>query len=154
MELEEIEKISAEELSRRNMYELSELSAQAEELFKMAKSIKAKVADALELRFKEKINDNLISEMRTTGTTRFREQGFEVVATVAKKVEWDATRMWDACKALGEDFVKAFIKMTYKIYEKDWLRMKGHYQEILMPCRKIIESKPTIKIVNEDVICI
>lgn len=153
MELEELERMSAEELSRLNMYELSDLSAQAEELFKMAKGIKAKVTQALELRFHDRINDNLMQEMKLTGTTRFRDQGYQVVATVAKKVEWDAVRMWEACKALGEDFVKAFVNISYKIYEKDWLKMKGQYREILMPCRKVSDSKPVIRIVEEEAIC-
>lgn len=110
-----IEILDVKKLSKLEVYDLADLSEQVAKLLSHAKELKEKLDDALNLRFSETIKENLRSENKDTGTTKFIENGFQIVAEVPKKVTWDSQKMEEIIKVIPEAYRRDCIKTTYSI---------------------------------------
>ena len=76
------------------------LNEQVVKLVSHAKELREKLDDALNLRFAETVKNNLRNENKDTGTTKFVDSGFQVVAEVPKKVTWNVEQMEQIIKTL------------------------------------------------------
>jgi RNA polymerase sigma-70 factor (ECF subfamily) len=93
-----LETSDAKEISELDVHDLMDLSDQVAKLISHAKELKEKLDDALHLRFSETVKNNLRNENKDTGTTRFFDGAFQIVAEVPKKVTWDNEKMEEIVK--------------------------------------------------------
>jgi hypothetical protein len=84
-----IETLSAKEIGALEIHDLMDLSDQVAKLCSHAKELKEKLDDGLNLKFSEAVKNNLRSENKDTGTTKFYDGAFQIVAEIPKKVTWD-----------------------------------------------------------------
>jgi uncharacterized protein (UPF0305 family) len=136
-----LETLSAKEISELATYDLMDLSDQITKLCSHAKELKEKLDDALNLRFSESVQNNLQSENKNTGTTRFFDGAFQIVAEVPKKVTWDNEKMEELIKRIPEDRRKAFVKVVYSIEERKYAMLPHDYQELFREARTITPGK-------------
>lgn len=141
-----IETLDVKELSRLQVYDLADLCDQVSKLLSHAKELKEKLDDALNLRFSETIKDNLRRENKDTGTTKFIENGFQIVAEVPKKVTWDSQLMEEIIKTIPEAHRRDYIKTTYSIDERKYAYFTPEYQQLFKPARTITPGKVRFKI--------
>ena len=144
--LSTIETSTTKELSELPVHDLADLNEQVVKLVSHAKELKEKLDDALNLRFAETIRNNLHSEHKYTGTTKFVDGGFQIVAEVPKKVTWDAEQMEKILKAIPEDKRKAIVKVTYTIEERKYSALPIEYQQMFIPARTVTPGKIRLKI--------
>ena len=145
-EIREVERLSVKELSELPVYDLSDLNEQVLKLIVHTKEIKEKFEDALNLRFSEVVRNNLRSENRDTGTTKFIENGFQIIAEVPKKVTWDSEKIDVIIKNISEVKRKNIIKTTHVIDERKYQQLTPEDQLIFADARTVTPGKTKFKI--------
>ncbi len=141
-----IETMNTKELSALEIFELADLCEQVAKLLSHAKELKEKLDDALNLRFSETVKENLRLENKDTGTTKFTESGFQIVAEVPKKVTWDAQKMEEIIKTIPESHRRDYIKTTYSIDERRYANFSYEYQQLFKPARTVTPGKTKFQI--------
>ena len=144
--LSTIELLSTKELSELAVYDLADLSEQMSHLVNHTKELKEKLEDALNLRFLEIAQNNLRSENRDTGTTKFIENGFQIVAEVPKKVTWDSEKIDEIIKNISDEKRKAIIKTTHVIDERKYQQLSPEDKTLFADARTITPGKAKFKI--------
>jgi hypothetical protein len=138
--------MSAKEISVLEINDLMELNEQIVNLNTHAKELKEKLDDGLNLRFSEAVKNNLRSENKDTGTTRFFDGAFQIVAEVPKKVTWDNEKMEELVKRIPEDRRKSFVKVVYSIEERKYSALPHEYRELFKEARTITPGKTRFQI--------
>jgi hypothetical protein len=132
------------------MPDLADLNDQMAKLISHTKELKEKLDDGLNLRFASTVKNNLQSANKDTGTTRFFDSTFQVIAEVPKKVTWDAGKMEELIKRIPEDTRKSFVKITYAIDERKYAALPYEYQELFKEARTITPGKTKFQIILGD----
>ena len=122
------------------------LNKQVVKLVSHAKELREKLDDALNLRFAETVKNNLRNENKDTGTTKFVDSGFQVVAEVPKKVTWNVEQMEQIIKNMPEDKRKAIVKTSYVIDERKYANLPPEYQQMFIPARTVTPGKTRFQI--------
>ena len=141
-----IETMNTKELSSLEVFDLADLSDQVAKLLSHAKELKEKLDDALNLRFSETVKENLRNENKDTGTTKFIDHGFQIVAEVPKKVTWDTQKMEEIIKTIPESHRRDYIKTTYSIDERRYANFSYEYQQLFKPARTVTPGKTKFQI--------
>ncbi|GHU19891.1 hypothetical protein FACS189472_10320 [Alphaproteobacteria bacterium] len=142
-----LETLSAKEISALDVYDLMDLHDQVTKLTSHAKELKEKLDDGLNLRFAESVKNSLQRENKDTGTTRFFDGAFQIIADVPKKVTWDSEKMEELVKRVPEDRRRAFVKVVYSIEERKYSALPYEYQELFKEARTITPGKTKFQIV-------
>jgi DNA-directed RNA polymerase specialized sigma24 family protein len=145
-----IETLSAKEISSLEVHDLMDLSDQVVKLTSHAKELKEKLDDGLNLKFSEAVKNSLRSENKDTGTTRFCDGAFQIVAEVPKKVTWDPEKMEELIKRIPEERRKDIVKISYVIEERKYSSLPHEYQELFKEARTITPGKTKIQITLGD----
>jgi hypothetical protein len=127
-----------------------DLNDQIVKLTSPAKELKEKLDDALNLRFSEAVKNNLRSENKDTGTTRFFDGAFQIVAEVPKKVTWDAEKMEEIVKQIPDEKRKSIVKISYSIEERKYSMLSYEYQLLFKEARTITPGKTKFQIILGD----
>ena len=141
-----IETMNTKELSSLEVFDLADLCDQVAKLLSHAKELKAKLDDALNLRFSETVKKNLRLENKDTGTTKFTENGFQIVAEVPKKVTWDSQKIEEIIKTIPESHRRDYIKTTHSIDERIYSNFSYEYQQLFKPARTVTPGKTKFQI--------
>jgi hypothetical protein len=136
-----LETSSAKEISALNTYVLMNLSDQVSKLVSHAKELKEKLDDGLNLRFSEAVKNNLRSENKDTGTIRFFDGAFQIIAEVPKKAIWDSEKMEELVKRISHEQRKSFVKVAYSIEERKYSALPREYRELFKEARTITPGK-------------
>ena len=141
-----IETSTTKDLSELPTHDLADLNEQVVKLVSHAKELREKLDDALNLRFAETVKNNLRNENKDTGTTKFVDSGFQVVAEVPKKVTWNVEQMEQIIKNMPEDKRKAIVKTSYVIDERKYANLPPEYQQMFIPARTVTPGKTRFQI--------
>jgi hypothetical protein len=141
-----LETLSTKEISRLEVGDLMDLNEQMMNLTSHTKELKEKLEDAMNLRFSESVKNSLRSENRDTGTTRFFDGAFQIVAEVSKKVSWDQEKMEELIKRIPNERRKDIVKISYAIEERKYSALPYEYQELFREARTITPGKTRFQI--------
>jgi DNA-directed RNA polymerase specialized sigma24 family protein len=141
-----LEILSAKEISRLEVGELMDLSDQITKFTSHTKELKEKLEDGLNLRFSEAVKNSLRSENKDTGTIRFFDGTFQIVAEVSKKVSWDQEKMEELIKRIPDERRKDIVKISYAIEERKYSALPTAYQELFREARTITPGKTRFQI--------
>ncbi|MBQ3564698.1 MAG: sigma-70 family RNA polymerase sigma factor [Alphaproteobacteria bacterium] len=144
--LSTIETLNVKELSQLEIYDLADLNEQVAKLVNHTKEIKEKLEDALNLRFSETVQSKLHDENKDTGTTKFYESGFQIIAEVPKKVTWDSDKIDEIIKTISEEKRKAIIKTTHVIDERKYVQLSPEDKQLFADARTVTPGKTKFKI--------
>jgi hypothetical protein len=145
-----LETLNAKEISQLNVGELMDLNDQVAKLISHTKDLKEKLDDGLNLRFSEAVKNNLRSTNKDTGTTRFFDGAFQIVAEVPKKVTWDNEKMEELIKRIPDDRRKDIVKISYSIEERKYSALPCEYQELFREARTVTPGKTKFQIIFGD----
>jgi DNA-directed RNA polymerase specialized sigma24 family protein len=155
-----LETSSAKEISTLEVHDLMDLNDHVAKLVIHAKELKEKLDDGLNLRFSEAVKNNLRSESKITagenkdtGTTRFFDGAFQIVAEIPKKVTWDTEKMEELIKRIPDDRRKDIVKISYSIEERKYSALPHEYQELFREARTITPGKTKFQIILGDGQC-
>jgi hypothetical protein len=135
------ENLTPLQISRLPIDDLMQLNNMVNKQLAEIKIMKEKIDDGLNLRFSETVKNNLLSENKDTGTTRFADGVFQIVAEVPKKVAWDTEKMEELVKRIPEERRKDIVKISYSIEERKYSALPTVYQELFHEARTITPGK-------------
>ena len=132
---------------------LANLKAEVEKRLEEAKRLDAKLDAALDHRYGPRARQVRAEHNKDTGTVRFEDNGFIVVADLPKRVKWDQQRLKELIELIrsswGEDpadYVKAKFEVSERAYEA-WPPM---LKELFTPARTVETGKPSYQLLAPD----
>jgi hypothetical protein len=110
-----------------------------------AKTLGDKLATALHSRFGDQAAVTRRIEGRDTGRVRFHVGGFEVVADLPKRTDWDQARLRDAVAVLrgwGEDPAD-YVAVEMSVPESRYAAWPPRIRALFEPARTMGAGRPT-----------
>jgi hypothetical protein len=129
---------------------LASLKAQVEQIYEEAHRLDDKLDAALDYRYGPRAHQARAAQAKDTGTVRFEDNGFIVVADLPKRVKWDQQRLKELVELIrsgwGEnpaDYVKVKFEVSERAYESWPPRLK----ELFTPARTVETGKPSYELI-------
>lgn len=145
-----LETLSAKELSKLDVADLMDLNDQITNLNSQVKEMKQKLDDGLNLRFAEAARSNLQGSGKDTGTARFFDGTYQIIAEIPKKVTWDTEKMEEIIKKISKERKEDLIKITYSVDERKYLSLPPEWQSVFKEARTVTPGKARYQITLGD----
>ncbi len=86
---------------------------------------------------------------KDTGTVRFEDNGFIVVADLPKRVKWDQQRLKELVELIrsgwGEDPAD-YVKVKFEVSERAYDSWPARLKELFTPARTVETGKPSYEL--------
>jgi hypothetical protein len=111
--------------------------------------IEDKVRAALDLKYGARAKQRRAEEGKDTGTIRFEDNGFIVIAELPKRVTWDQDKLRHAAEIIrtgwGDDPAD-YVKAKLEVSEAAFANWPRPVRELFMPARMVKTGKPSYAI--------
>lgn len=108
------------------------------------KSISQKLSAGKSKKWSDRIKERLLEERKDTGTIHLYETGFDVKATIPKKVDWDTDQLDKVGRAMKPEDARHYIKTTHTVEEKKYESAPPEIKAMLDKARTV--KAGTVKI--------
>jgi hypothetical protein len=130
---------------------LAILQREVDERLKRDKAAKTRLDSALEVRFATRAAEERHAAGKDTGSVRFDEGDFTVIAELPKKVDWDQDRlaaMVARIRAAGEDPAR-YVDIAFKVPERKYAAWPEAIRAGFEPARTVRPGTLKIEIVPQ-----
>ncbi len=148
-----VEAMSVGELAILPAATLSNLKTEIEQVLEEAQRLDEKLDAALDYRYGPRARQARAATEKDTGTVRFEDNGFVVVADLPKRVKWDQQRLKEVVELIrsgwGEnpaDYVKVKFEVSERAYEAWPARLK----ELFAGARTVETGRPSYDLLPPD----
>jgi hypothetical protein len=110
---------------------------------------KERLEDALDLKYDARASAARGAAGKATGTVRFQDGDFVVIADLPKRVKWDQTRLAEAVEIIRRDWnddPAQYIRTELKAAEAAYSTWPAAIRQLFEPARTLETSKPTYRI--------
>lgn len=111
--------------------------------------VEDKLRAALDLKYGARAAQRRAEEAKDTGTVRFEDNGFVVVADLPKRVKWDQAKLRHAAEIIraswGDD-PDAYIKTKLEVSEAAFAHWPKPLRDVFLPSRTVETGKPSYRI--------
>jgi len=132
---------------------LARLQQEADAKLREARSISAALGDALDHRYGLRAKQVRASQEKDTGTIRFEDNGFTVVADLPKRVKWDQQRLEELVDLIrsgwGEN-PSDYVKVKFEVSERAYDSWPARLKELFTPARTVETGKPSYELIPPD----
>lgn len=115
------------------------------------KAVNARFNTALEVRYATRAAEIRQVQLKDTGTVRFDDGDFTIVADLPKRVDWDQARlaaMVERIRAAGEDPAE-YVETSFKVAERSYAAWPEAIRQGFEPARTIRTGTLKIEIVPQ-----
>ena len=145
---QKLDQLCVSELAEMPIAEFAELNRQVDAIRETLKCYEQMLHSVSNSRFSERARQLREAEGKTTGTVRFDEDGFIVIADLPKRPEYDQAKLRAAVEALrkwGED-PEDYVTLEIKVSETKFNSWPPALRELFEPARTLKVGKPTYKL--------
>lgn len=131
---------------------LAILQRDVDERLRRNKVAKARLDGALEVRFAGRAAEVRQAQAKDTGTVRFDEGDFTIVADLPKRVDWDQDRlaeMVERIRAAGDDPAE-YVEIAYKVPERKYAAWPEAIRNGFVPARMVRTGALKVEIVPQE----
>jgi hypothetical protein len=111
--------------------------------------IEDKVRNALDRKYGARARQRRAEENKDTGTVRFEDNGFVIVADLPKRVKWDQDKLKHAVEIIrtgwGDDPAE-YVKTKLDVSEAAFANWPRPVRELFIPARTVETGRPTYRI--------
>lgn len=111
--------------------------------------IEDKVRSALDRKYGARAQQRRAEENKDTGTVRFEDNGFVVIADLPKRVKWDQQKLRHAAEIIrsgwGDDPAD-YVKTKLDVSEAAFANWPRPVRELFIPARTVETGKPVYRI--------
>jgi hypothetical protein len=146
--LDEVGNFVLAELENLPLADLDRLIQRVSEAEETARHYKQFLQGVLHRRFGERAHQLRQDAGKSTGTVRFSDEGFTVVADLPKRTEYDQRKLKEAVEALrkwGED-PEHYVSLEVKVAESKYTAWPPAVRQLFEPARTLKPGKPTYKL--------
>jgi uncharacterized coiled-coil protein SlyX len=118
---------------------LAALQCEIDAAAKQMKAVTTRFNTALEVRFAARAAEVRSASGKDTGTVRFDEGDFTIVADLPKRVDWDQNRlaaMVERIRAAGDDPAE-YVEISFKVPERNYVAWPVAIREGFEPARTV-----------------
>ncbi len=149
--VDDLPSLGLQDIARLPIELLAVLQRDVDERLKRDKAAKARLDGALEVRFATRAAEERQSQAKDTGTVRFDEGDFTVVADLPKRVDWDQDRlaaMVERMRAAKDDPAQ-YVDIAYKVPERKYVAWPDAIRAGFEPARTVRTGTLKIEIVPQ-----
>ena len=131
--------LSPQEIAGLPVELLAILQRQIDERLKRDKAAKTRLDAALTIRYATRTAEERQAQAKDTGTVRFDDGDFTVVADLPKRVEWDQPRlaaMVERIRAAGDDPAE-YVDIAFKVPERKYAAWPDAIRQGFEPARTV-----------------
>ena len=150
--LAQLRSVTPQQVAALSVADLAMLLDDATELKADAKRVSDLLHDALHHRFGAAAAALRRAEGKDTGRVRLEQDGFEIVADLAKKVEWQQSKLADAVSTLrdwGEDPAD-YVVTELRVPEARFTAWPPRIRAIFEPARTVATGRPSYTLQPKD----
>ena len=151
--LEELRNFTVQEIADLPVFALFRLQGAAEANLRDAKALADWLDGALAVRYRDRAQQVRASQKKDTGTVRFEDNGFTVVADLPKRVKWDQQRLEELVELIrsgwGENPAD-YVKMKFDVSERAYDAWPPMLKELFTPARTVETGKASYELVHID----
>ncbi len=127
---------------------LFELKNNAADFLVLARTIVEHVDRALDLKYAEQARQLRLAAGKDTGVVRFEDGRVQVTADLAKKVDWDQTRLADLTQriAANGDNPADYVEISYRVSEAKFNAWPDALRSAFAPARTLKTGKPGFRL--------
>ena len=129
--------------------QLAVLLDEADEALERARRAKDRLDGALDLKYGARAASARASDIKATGTVRFADREFIIVADLPKRVKWDQTRLAEAAEIIRRDLNDdpgEYLRTELKVSETAYGSWPPAIRRLFEPARTVETGKPTYRI--------
>ncbi len=134
---DDLPQLSAAEIAELPVELLAILQREIDERLKLVKSAKARLDGALTVRYASRAAEERLAAGKDTGTIRFDDGDFTVVADLPKRVDWDQgglAAMVARIRDAGDDPAE-YVDLAYKVPERKYAAWPEAIRQGFEPAR-------------------
>ncbi|MFP4571318.1 hypothetical protein [Rhodosalinus sp.] len=131
--------LSPQEIAALPVELLAILQREIDERLKRDKAAKTRLDAALTVRYATRAAEERQAQAKDTGTVRFDDGDFAVVADLPKRVEWDQSRlaaMVERIRAAGDDPAE-YVDIAFKVPERKYAAWPDAIRQGFEPARTV-----------------
>lgn len=131
--------LSPQEIAALPVELLAILQREIDERLKRDKAAKTRLDAALTVRYATRAAEERQAQTKDTGTVRFDDGDFTVVADLPKRVEWDQSQlavMVDRIRAAGDDPAE-YVDIAFKVPERKYAAWPDAIRQGFEPARTV-----------------
>jgi hypothetical protein len=151
--LAELRRFTVQEIAALPVFALFRLQGEAQADLRRAKAIADWLDGALAIRYGDRARQVRASQDKDTGTVRFEDNGFTVVADLPKRVKWDQRRLAELVELIrstwGEDPAN-YVKTKFEVSERAYEAWPPMLREMFTPARSVETGKPSYDLLPPD----
>ena|SRR5436190_2121522 len=125
------------------------MCTQIEERFARTKQMQDLLSAALDRRYGARAQQCRAEANKDTGTVRFVDNGFTIVADLPKRVKWDQAKLAEAVEIIrskwGDDPAD-YVKTKLDVSEAAFANWPRALRELFTPARTVETGRPTYRI--------
>jgi hypothetical protein len=111
--------------------------------------IEDKVRNALDRKYGARARQRRAEENKDTGTVRFEDNGFVIIADLPKRVKWDQDKLKHAVEIIrtgwGDDPAE-YVKTKLDVSEAAFANWPRPVRELFVPARTVETGRPVYRI--------
>lgn len=130
---------------------LAILQREIDERLKRDKAAKVRFDAALAMRYKIRAASERYLSGKDTGTVRFEDDNFTIVADLPKRIDWDQNRLADLVAQIrnaGDDPAD-YVDVTYKIPERKYTAWPEAIRQSFEPARTVRTGTLKVEILTQ-----
>ena len=150
--LDQIHDLSVQASLELPLEQLDGLQSQIAELDTKLKRGKAWLANALDLRFKERAAELRKAADKDFGTVHVEDDGYDIPCELGKKVEWSQSALAGVVLKLQEagEKPREYIKTEYKVSETAYNAWPEHIRKLIEGARTVKPETAKYKLVRKE----
>lgn len=141
-----VEAMSVGELAVLPVATLSNLKTEIEQVLEEAQRLDDKLDAALDYRYGPRARQARAALEKDTGTVRFEDNGFIVVADLPKRVKWDQQRLKEVVELIrsgwGENPAD-YVKVKYEVSERAYEAWPARLKQLFAGARTVETGRPS-----------
>jgi hypothetical protein len=150
--LAQLREMDVQEAATLPIDHLSMLLEEVAELRTDAKRLSDLLHDALHARYGEAAAAARRAEGKNTGRVRLEDDGFEIVADLPKRVEWDQAKLMEAIATIrgwGEDPAD-YVTIEVRVPESRFTAWPPRIRAVFEPARTVGTGRPSYTLEPKD----
>ena len=148
--LEAMARLSIAEIVALPAGELARLQREVEAARSFVRELEQKFSAALDYRYGLRARQLRAAEAKDTGTVRFEDNGYIVVADLPKRVKWDQQRLKELVDLIrsnwGEDPAD-YVKIKFEVSERAYESWPARLKELFTPARTVETGRPSYELI-------
>jgi len=116
------------------------LRAEVNRIAEEAYRLEGKLNAALDYRYGSRAHQARAAHGKDTGTVRFEDNGFTVVADLPKRVKWNQQRLKELVELIGSQWGENpadYVKVKYEVSERTYEAWPPKLRELFTPARTV-----------------